>query len=173
MATIVQKRQQFIRYFEQQTGQSDLDMHEVARVAQRMGWKMPVPPDPLDMLAKQFAQAASEEIRRDKETKRPYRARLAITNRLPGGRQLSFWIDVDQAPRHKVVKALHLYREHVVSATAIGLNTAEHWNNRFPEQEEIPFPTDMTDDVLWRRNAPVDTDAEGEEEVDPVPELVN
>ena len=70
-----------------------------------MGWKMPVPPDPLDMLAKQFSQAAGEETRVDKETKRSYKANLAITERTKDGRQLTLWIDVDDNPlRHRMAK---------------------------------------------------------------------
>lgn len=154
MATIVQKRQQFIRYYKQVTKAEDVDMDAVARLAEEMGWKMPQPIDPRKMLAKQFAEAAGEEVKVDKVTKRPYKANLAITGRTQSGQQTSLWIDVDEAPRHKVVKALHLFREHVINVTVIGVNTADHWNRLYPGQLPIPFDRDLTEDVEWRLNAP-------------------
>ena len=62
-------------------------MKEVAALAKEMGWKLPTPPDPLDMLAKQFSEAAGEETRLDKETKRVYKANLTITERRRDGSQ--------------------------------------------------------------------------------------
>lgn len=154
MATKLQERQRFIRYYKEQTSKAEIDMHEVARFAETMGWRLPVPPKPIDLLAKQFADAAREEIRHDKKTKRPYRANLAITTRLSDGTQLSLWIDTDEAPRHKMIKALTLYREQMVGEAVIATNTAEHWNSVNPKQQAIAFPTDFTDDVEWRKNAP-------------------
>src|SRR5260370_41434637 len=121
MSTQTQKRQTFIRYYKQQTGKKEVNMHEVAKFAHfKMGWPLPKPVDPLDLLAKQFSEAAREETRRDKETKRPYKANLAITRRLADGRQLAFWFDVDEdAPRHRMLKGLTLYREHMVGEAII------------------------------------------------------
>jgi hypothetical protein len=39
-------------------------MKELAKFAVREGWKLPTPADPLDILAKQFSDAAREEIKR-------------------------------------------------------------------------------------------------------------
>jgi hypothetical protein len=55
MATAVQKKQKFIRYFREQTGAKEWNMHDVAIMAHKMGWPLPKPLDPLDLLAKQFA----------------------------------------------------------------------------------------------------------------------
>ena len=30
----------------------------------------------------------------------------------------------------------------------------DHYNSIMPDQEPIELPLDMTDDVLWRKNAP-------------------
>ena len=155
MATMNEKRQRFIRYYKEVKNQQEVNMHDVALFAKDMGWKMPVPPDPLDMLAKQFSEAAGEETRVDKETKRVYKANLAITERAKDGRQLTLWIDVDDnPPRHRMVKGLHLYREQMVAEAVIGVNTADHWNRKNPDQIALPFETDLTDDVNWRLNAP-------------------
>jgi hypothetical protein len=156
MSTAAEKRQAFIRYYKRQTGATEVTMREVAALAKKMGWKMPVPPDPLEMLAKQFSDAAGEETRTDKETKRVYKANLAITERR-SGKQMTFWIDVDDnPPRHRMQKGLHLYREQMVGEAIIGKNTADHWNSNNPDQMPLPFETDLTDDVNWRLNAPVE-----------------
>lgn len=155
MATRVQRQQRFIRYYKEQTSKKEVNMHEVAEFARKMGWPLPKPADPMDLLAKQFSEAAREETRRDKETKRPYKANLAITRRLPNGKQLAFWFDVDEdPPRHRMVKGLTLYREQMVSEAVIGTNTAAHWNRLHPKEEPVPFENDLRDDVEWRLNAP-------------------
>jgi hypothetical protein len=156
MSTAAEKRQAFIRYYKREAGAVEVTMREVAIYAKKMGWKMPVPADPLEMLAKQFADAAGEETRTDKESKRVYKANLAITERR-SGKQMTFWIDVDDnPPRHRMQKGLHLYREQMVGEAIIGKNTAEHWNRNNPDQIPLPFETDLTDDVNWRLNAPVE-----------------
>lgn len=154
MARKVQERQRFLHYYREQTGKKEVDMHDVARLADKMGWALPVPPEPLDLLAKQFSDAAREEINYDKKTKRPYRVNLAITKRLANGRQQALWIETDEAPRHNMVKALTLYREQMVGEAVIATNTAEHWNNINPKEQALLFETDFTDDVEWRLSAP-------------------
>jgi hypothetical protein len=154
MATKIERMQRFIHYYRQQTKKAEIDMHDVARLAEKMGWKLPVPPEPIDLLAKQFVDAAREETQVDKKTKRPYRANLAITRRGADGKQLGFWIETDNATRDQMVKALTLYRDQMVSEAVIGADTADHWNRTHPNQLPLPFENDLTDDVKWRRNAP-------------------
>jgi hypothetical protein len=154
----IQERQRFIRYYKENTGKKTVDMHDVAKFAVKMGHALPVPPDPIDILAKQYSDAAREETRVDKETKRPYRANLAFMKRLPNGKQLGLWIDTDEAPRHQMEKALTLYREQMVGEALIGTNTAEHWNAMNPMQRPLVFPTDLGPDVQWRQNAPEEED---------------
>jgi hypothetical protein len=155
MANSVDKRQKFIRYFKQVKGVTEVDMHDVAALAKQMGWPLPKPKDPLDILAKQFADAASEETRKDKLTKKPYRANLSFLRRLGDGKQLWLWFDVDDpmTTRGHMVKGLHLYREQMVSEAVIGVSTAEHWSHNHPDQEPLPFVTDLTDDVQERNSA--------------------
>jgi hypothetical protein len=49
-----------------------------------------------------------------------------------------------------MVKGLHLYREQMVGEAVIGVNTADHWNRRNPDQAPLPFVTDLSDDVNER-----------------------
>jgi hypothetical protein len=151
MATLVQKRQIFIRWFRDQQKNKEIDMHEVARAANKMGWKLPIPPDPFDMLAKQFSEAAGEETRPDKHTKRVYKAQLAITERRKDGKQITLWVDVDDnPPRRRVAKGLKSYREQMVGEAVLGHNTADHWNRMNPDQKPIQFKLDLTFDVNER-----------------------
>jgi hypothetical protein len=101
-------------------------MRDVAQMAHKMGWPLPKPLDPLDLLAKQFADAAGEETREDKVTKKPYKANLAFyRRRRSDGKQLWLWFDVDDATRPQMTKGVKLYRETLVSGAVIGVNTVE------------------------------------------------
>jgi hypothetical protein len=126
-------------------------MRDVAEMANKMGWPLPKPEDPLDILARQFSDAAREEMRTDKATKRRYKANLTFKRKMAGGQQLWLWFDVDDATRDQMVKGLHLYREQMVSEAEIGANTAEHWSRTHPEQPELPFDANLTPDLEERR----------------------
>jgi hypothetical protein len=155
--TRAQKMQQFFRYYRQQSGKSTVTARELAEAAQKMGWTLPKPIDPMDMFAKQFSEAIGEETRVDNETNRPYKANLSFKRRSANGKQLAFWFDVDaNPPRRLMVKGLNEYREQMVGEAVIGTNTAEHWNRLNSGDQPLLFDTDLTDDVNWRLNAPLD-----------------
>lgn len=151
MSNIIQRRQAFFKYVCKLRGTNEVTAQEVAEVARQMGWQPPQPKDPMEMFAKQFADAIGEETRIDKSTKKAYKANLAYAKRTPDGKQMWLWFDVDEATRPQMVKGLHHYREHLVDGTVIGVNTAEHWNLTHSGQDELPFVTDMTPDVEERR----------------------
>jgi len=133
MASQAQQMQRIIRQYKFEKKTTEVDMREVAKFAVSKGWPLPIPPDPIDILAKKLSEAAREEIRHDRKTKRPYRGNLAITVR-HGDQQQTLWIDTDGAPRDRMVKALHRYREQMVGEAVMGTNTAEHWNSLNPGQ---------------------------------------
>lgn len=151
MATKAVQMQRVIRQYKFENKTSEVDMREVAKYAASKGWPLPIPLDPIDMLAKKFSEAAREEIRIDKKTKRPYRGNLAVTE-WRGEEQKTLWIDTDSAPRSRMVKALHRYREQMIGEAVMGTNTAEHWNSVNPGQLPLVFDTDLTEDVKWRLN---------------------
>src|SRR5947208_2289832 len=99
--------QRFIRYYKDKTGLKEVDMHEVAKFAEKSGWTMPEPVRPIDRLAREFTNAAREEVRHDKTTGRPYRANHAIREK-QGTEPIYLWIDIDEAPRYSMVKSLIL-----------------------------------------------------------------
>lgn len=153
MATKRQEMQRLIRFYKDETGEKEVDMHKVAAFATKKGWPLPKPADPLDMLAKQFSAAAREEIRHDAATGRPYRANHAMTT-TQGDQQLTLWIDIDEAPRKPMLKSLVNRREQMVGDGLQLTLDADHWNSIHPNEEPIVMPMDFTDDVEWRKNAP-------------------
>jgi len=154
-----EKMQDFVRYFKEKHGVISADMHEVAKEAEEMGWKMPKPKTPLDLLAAQFSDSQREEIRKDEVTGRPYRANLAVST-WQGNTQLVLWTDIDVAPRHIAHKALTQYREQMVGEAVQLTTTAAHWNRMNPTDEPIVMELDFGPDVEWELNAPR---ADGEE----------
>jgi len=152
MASKARRMQNFIRFYKEQTGRKEVDMREVAKFAAERGWPMPRPVQPLDILARQFADAAKEEIRYDRRTRRPYRANLVVWQQ-QGTQQLPLYIDIDEDhPRRVIVKSLMKCREQTVSDLVQLTFTADHWSEMHPDENRIVIPTDLTDDVEWRRN---------------------
>lgn len=148
-----QTMQVFMRYYKDQTGEKELDMHKVAEFAERQGWKMPKPATPLELLAKEFSKAARVEVRKDDASGRPYRANHAYPTK-HGETTLWLWVDIDEAPRKTIVKCLVQRREQMIGDGLQLTLDADHWNTIHPEEEPIQIPLDFTDDIEWRKNAP-------------------
>lgn len=156
MSTKRKDKQRLIRYYKDETGIKEVNMHEVAKFAVQKGWSLPKPQDPLELLAKQFADAAREEIRRDKDTGRPYRANhaLPVTS---GSEQYYLWIDIDEnPPRKNITKCFTNRREQIVSDALQLTFDADHWNSGHLDEEPIQIPLDFTADIQWRKNGPTE-----------------
>lgn len=154
MATKQEKLQRMIRVYRSETGEKEVDMHKVAAFLKAKGWRLPMPPDPLEMLAKELSAAAREEIRYDKKTHRPYRANHAFRV-VQGGQQMHLWLDIDDyAPRPKMIKSLVNRREQMVGDGLQLTLDQDHWNSIHPDEEPINLPMDLTVDIEWRKNAP-------------------
>jgi hypothetical protein len=153
MATKHQEMQRLIRHYKDVTKKTEVNMHEVAQFAAGKGWPLPRPIAALDRLAKEFSEAAREEIRHDKKTGKPYRANHAVTTAY-GAKQLTLWVDIDEAPRKPMLKSLVQRREQMVGDGLQLTLDAMHWNSIHPNEEPLKLPLDLTDDVDWRLNAP-------------------
>jgi hypothetical protein len=152
--------QRIVRHFKEELHKTEVDMHEVAAWAVKRGWKLPVPVDPIDRLAKEFSQAAREETRHDTDTGQPYRANHAVTV-MQGGKQQTFWVDIDEAPRKHMHKSLVQRREQMVGDALQLTRDANHWNRVNDHEDPIQLPLDFTEDVEWRLNAPDENDKTG------------
>jgi hypothetical protein len=154
--------QRLIRHYKDETGITDVDMKEVAKFAVSKGWPMPVPKSPLDLLAKQFTNAARQEIRHDDDTGRPYRANHSFPHK-QGNETLHLWIDIDDkaTTRKKMQKSLTLRREQMVGDGLQLTYDADHWNASHPDEEPIQLEMDLSFDIELRKNA---ADADDEED---------
>jgi hypothetical protein len=106
--------QRLIRAWKDETEAHEIDMREVAKWAHKKGWPLPTPPDPMDMLTKQFTEAAREDIGYDKKTGKPFRVYHAIKAK-HGATQLHLFIDIEEATRPQMLGSLVMRREQMVS----------------------------------------------------------
>ena len=151
-----EEMRRIIRLYKEKTGKKEYEMHEVAEFAVKtMGWPLPTPKGPMDQLAELFSKAAREETRKDSVTGHSYRANLAATT-WSGGKQLTLWADIDQAPRKFARKSFVQRREQMVGDAVQLTLDLRHWNRVNQNEEPIDMPMDFTEDVEWRLNAPED-----------------
>lgn len=155
MAKKSQEMQSIIKRYKEATGQTSVDMHDVAKYAVSMGWPLPKPKTALERLAEQFSGAAREEIRRDEVTGRPYRANLAVTT-WQGSVQTTLWTDIDEAPRSIAHRSFQQRREQMVGDAVQLTFDVMHWNRVNEAEEPIRMEMDFNDDVQWRINSPGD-----------------
>ncbi|SDX91763.1 hypothetical protein [Roseicitreum antarcticum] len=150
--------QRLIRHYKDETGEIQVDMKKVAKFAQLMGWDMPVPKDPLDVLAQELSRAARDEIKHDDDSGRPYRVNHAVPIK-QGQQTLFVWIDIDEAPRNMMQKSLYLRREQMVGDGLQLSYDADRWNSRHADERQIELDLDLNFDVELRKHA---ADAEDE-----------
>lgn len=155
MATRHQELQKITRKYKDETGEKEVDTHKVAEYAKKLGWPMPKPKSPIDLLAREISGALREEIRTDKKTGKPYRANHAYQTNL-FGETVTRWIDIDEAPRTPMLKSVVNRREQVVGDMVQLSLDVDHWNSINSKDEPIVVQTDFTEDVEWRKNAPED-----------------
>ena len=159
----VSERQRFLRLYREETGESEIDMHKVAEFAIRKGWPLPKPADPKDLLAKQFADAARQEIRRNATSNKPYRAYHAVPVEKQRGQLAFWWIDIDDpntTPKNFRKSAVRRREQMIDDGVQLSLDL-DHWNSMHPkEEEQVHLPWDLTLDIEIRR-ASYEYDEEG------------
>jgi hypothetical protein len=156
MTTKTQELQRWIRQYRQETGIKEVDNRELAVWLKAKGWPMPKPQDPVDLLARQLSEASRLEIRVDEVTGRDYRAYHCFEVTQPNGKQLHLWVDIDEAKRPQMWKALINKRDQMAGEAVRMADDQDHWNRKNPDQEPIAIPLDFGPDVEWSRNAPGD-----------------
>lgn len=155
-----QEKQRFIRHYKDETGAVEIDMHKVAEYAKRTGWKMPTPPSDIEMLAKQFTEAARGETSYDAKTGKPYRVYHAIPVK-SGQLNLFVYVDIHDATRGQMLKSCVNRREQMVSDGLQLTFDMDHWNSCNPGEEPISLPMDLALDIEIRMAAdePMDEEA--------------
>lgn len=147
-----QERQRFIRYYKDETGEREIDMHKVAEFAKKKGWKMPTPPSDIDLLAKQFTEAASAETEYSKKTGRPYRVYHAVPAGV-GQPNLFVYVAIQDATRNQMLKSCVNRREQMVSDGLQLSFDMEHWNSLNEKEKPIDLPMDLAMDIEIRKAA--------------------
>ncbi|GHA68694.1 hypothetical protein GCM10009007_06820 [Formosimonas limnophila] len=153
MVTKNEQLQQMMQLYRAETGNKTLDMELVAEWAMKKGVVAPQPKTAKELLAAQFSQAAREEHRQDPKTGWSYRANhaLRVSN---NGKQLTLWVDIDDATRPQMLASLTSRRQQMVGdGTQLKIDETV-WNNRHNEEEPINLVLDFTDDVEERLNSP-------------------
>ncbi len=144
-----QKMQRFIRHYQDATGEREIDMRKVANFAKSMGWDMPKPKSEIDLLAKQFADAARVETEYDSETGHPYRVYHAVP--VSGQLNLFHYVNIEDATRNQMLKSCVNRREQMVSEGLQLSFDMEHWSKLNPEVDPIDLPMDLSLDVEIRK----------------------
>ena len=147
-----QEMQRLIALYRDETGATEINMHDVAQFAVRKGWPLPKPKEPIDRLAEQFSAAAREETRKDLGTGHAYRANLAVTT-WEAGEQMTLWADIDKAPRSFAKKSFAQRREQMVGDAVQLTLDVNHWNSVNSSEDPIRVEMDFNDDVQWRLSA--------------------
>jgi hypothetical protein len=157
MANKHREMQYLIVEWKKATGNTEIDMHDVAKFAAKKGWPIPAPITGMDRLAKEFSQAAREETRQDSKTGRAYRVYHAYTTDAAQG---TFkWMDIDEAPRKIMVKSTVMRREQVIGDMVQLTIDLEHWNRVNSSEPPIVLIKDLTEDVNERLAGDSDEEA--------------
>jgi hypothetical protein len=149
----IAERQRFIRFWKEQSGESEVDMHAVALLAMQMGWEVPPPVEAVERLAKQFKDAARQDIRHDRKTGHPYRGYHAVPSQTVDGQFVFSYIDIDdpKAKPDRFRKACVLRREQMVDDGLQLFLDQTHWNDQRPKEQHVDIlPPDLGPDIEWR-----------------------
>jgi len=152
MSTKAERMNKFMRHCRDKFGR-DVTTHEVALEAKAMGWKMPVPKDPVDILAQEFSDCARSEIRYDEETGEQFHPNVSYPEK-QGDQQLTFWGDIDRVKRPKMHKNYIYRREQSVADCVSSEYDVRRWNRKNPDEEPIVTDFDLAFDVQLRINSP-------------------
>lgn len=144
--------QRVIRAYKDETGVHELNMREIVKWAVGKGWMLPTPPDPLDVLTKEFTEAAREHVEYDDTTGKPYRVYHAIKT-MHGATQLHLFVDIEEATRSQMLVSLVNRREQMVSDGLMLTYDEDHWNAKHPAEEPIQLPMDLTFDIELRKHS--------------------
>lgn len=146
-------RLKFIRYWKETTGNTEVDMVEVAKLALKMGWDAPQPLTQEEALAKQFKAASRQDIRHDRKTGRPYRGYHAVPSSSSQGQGHFSFIDIDDPNTRpdRFRKACVMRREQSVDDLVQLRLDQNHWNDSRSEDQQVEeLPGDLEFDIELR-----------------------
>jgi hypothetical protein len=145
MATYHQRMQEIFHQYQAEVSPDPVDLREVAAWAISEGLWKPRPSDIHARFADDMAEALRDHFRTDKAGRR-YRVNHAV-RASRDGRQLSFWADIDTAPRSHMEKAFAQRRSQIVGDCHQLRLDVDHFNSAHPDEEQLELVLDFTDDV--------------------------
>lgn len=145
MATYHQQLQTIFRQYTKEVSDDPADLREVGQWAMDKGLWSPHPADIQARFAEEMATARREEYRTDRAG-RKYRAKHAV-RKWQNGRQLSFWADIDIAPRAHMVQAFGQRRKQIVGDCHQLRLDVDHYNSVRKDEEDIQLVLDFAEDV--------------------------
>jgi hypothetical protein len=164
----IEDRQRLIRQYQDETGETELDMPKVVAYAVRLGWPLPKPRDPMDVLLKEFSDSARQKYDKDAKTGRPYRVYHAVPVQDSRGQGVFVWVDIND-PRTTAKnfrKSAVMRREQMVDDGVQLSLDLDHWNSIRPPDDRITLPMDISPDIEWRKNSMDDDDDDRDEAAD-------
>lgn len=149
-----ERYQALMQLYKTETGNKVVDMEAMADWCIHRGVELPKPKSARDLLVAQLSDAARAEYRQDPKTGLSYRVNHALRMTKPDGKQLTLWVDIEDATRPQMLLSLTNRRQQMVG-DAVHLKIDEMiWNNHHPDDQPIQLVMDFTEDVEERLNSP-------------------
>ena len=145
MSTYAEQMQALFHRYLHEVNPDPTDLHDVAAWAMSQELWKPRPADIRDRFSRDMAEALRQEYRVDAKG-RSYRANHAVRTS-KNGRQMSFWADIDTAPRKHMEKAFAQRRRQIVGDGYQLRSDVDHYNDAHPAEPKIQLILDFTDDV--------------------------
>lgn len=147
MVTKKEEMNRWIRDFREKE-KRDLSSDEIATMLEDIGWPMPKPKTPHEMLAKQVAEAQGEETVYDEVLQEHVARNICYTTEV-AGKQTTLWTDLDRATRRKMEGHKTILRDQSVGDVYQGTLKCMRWSRLHPDQPELKFEADFTPDIEW------------------------
>jgi hypothetical protein len=144
--------QRWCQLFREQAGH-DLSADELASKLEGIGWPMPKAQTSHELLAKQVAQAESEEVVYDEVLGDTVGKNICYTVEIEG-KQKTLWGELDNATREKFDSHKTILRDQSVGDAYEATKKCMRWNRLHPNEQPVLFDPDFTLDVEWKLNAP-------------------
>jgi len=133
--------------------EGDLSADELALRLENIGWPMPKAKTSHELLAKQVAQAESEEVVYDEFLGDTVGKNICYTAEVEGKVKM-LWGELDPATHEKMDSHKTILRDQSVGDVYEATKKCMRWNRLHPDEQPILFDADFTLDMEWKLNVP-------------------
>ena len=144
--------QRWCHTFREREGR-DLSKYELALKLEAIGWPMPKPKTPHEILANQVARAENEETIFDDVLGDVVGKNICYTSEVEG-KQVTLWGELDTATHKKMDIHKTILRDQSVGDVYEATKKCMRWNRLHPGEQAILFDPDFGPDMDWKLNAP-------------------